>query len=93
MIELTEAMKIAKDFIIDMNGQQENFQLEEIFLSNDKNTWEVTYSYDKKIENPNQLQVILGVDKRKAYKRVLIDNESKEIVGMYNWVYEKREAA
>ena len=33
---LKEAMKIAKDFIIEINGEQEDFQLEEINLSNDK---------------------------------------------------------
>ncbi len=93
MIGLTAAMEIAKNFIVEMNGQQENFQLEEILLSNDKQTWEVTYSYDKKIENPNQLQLALGLEKRKAYKRVVINSESKEVVGMYNWAYENREAA
>jgi hypothetical protein len=93
MIALTEAMQIAKDFIIEMNGQQENFQLEEIVLSGDKKAWEVTYSYDRTIENPNQLQIALGANKRRAYKRVVIDSETKEIIGMYNWAYEKREAA
>lgn len=93
MIELKEAMKIAKNFIIDVNGEQENFQLEEILLSPDKKKWEVTYSYNKKIESPNQMQSVLGLDKRKAYKRVVIDNENKEIIGMYNWAYENREVA
>lgn len=93
MIELKDAMKIAKEFIIEINGEQEDFQLEEITMSNDKRNYEVTYSYNKKIDNPNQLQLALGLDARKAYKRVVIDRESKEVVGMYNWAYKNREAA
>lgn len=93
MIGLKEAINIAKDFIIEMNGEQEDFQLEEISLSNDKKNWEVTYSYNKKIDSPNQLQMALGFKSRKAYKRVIIDGESKEIIGMYNWAYENREVA
>ena len=93
MIGLKEAMEIAKNFIVEMNGEQENFQLEEITLSNDKKNWEVTYSYNKKIANPNQLQVALGFKAYRAYKRIVIDGETNEVVGMYNWAYENREVA
>lgn len=48
MIGLKEAMEIAKKFIVDVNGEQENFLLEEISLSPDGKKWEVTYSYNRK---------------------------------------------
>ena len=93
MSELKDVMKIAKDFIIEINGEKENFQVEEIALSPDKNKWEVTYSYDSKIENPNQLQPTLGFEKKKDYKRVVIDKETREVLGMYNWSYENLKVA
>lgn len=93
MIELKEAMQIAKDFIIEMNGEKEDFQLEEVTLSNNGKNWEVTYSYNKKIDNPNQLQAALGFLAKRAYKRIVINRESKEVIGMYNWAYENREVA
>lgn len=93
MINLKEAMNIAKNFIIDINGEQEALQLEEIILSSDEERWEVTYSYSKKLETPNQLQAALGLDRTKSYKRIVIDNKTGNVVGMYNWAYENREAA
>ena len=93
MIELKEALDIAKNFIVEVNGGQEDFQLEEVGLSDDKKSWQVTYSYYNKIESPNQLQAALGLDKKRVYKRVVIDSESKDIIGMYNWAYVNREAA
>jgi hypothetical protein len=92
MIGLKEAIEKAKTFIVEINGEQEQFQIEDISLSDDKRNWFVTLSYMQKIGSPNQLQTMLGLEGRRTYKKVVIDNESKEIIGMYNWAYEKREA-
>lgn len=93
MIDLKEAIERAKQFIVELNGEPEKFQIEEVILSEDKKTWLVTVSYYTKIDSPNELQKTLGFEGRKAYKRVIIDSKTEEIVGMYNWSYEKREAA
>jgi hypothetical protein len=92
MTDLKEAMEIAKQFIIDVNGDQENFVLEEISLSADKTKWEVVYSYSRKRLPRNELQEVLGLEGLKTYKKVLIDNETKEVLGMYNWSYERQAA-
>ncbi len=83
MIDLKEAAKIAKDFIVDFDGEQENFRLESVLLSPDRKSWQVAYSYSKKIEELNNLQKALGLNERRVSKKVIIDNENKEIIGYY----------
>lgn len=93
MIDLKQAMEIAKKFIADFNGEPDNLQLEEISLSSNKTTTDVVYSFNKKHVNPNSLQKALGLEGIRHYKKVVLDNDSGEVLGMYNWSYEQREAA
>jgi hypothetical protein len=92
MIDLKEAIERAKQFIAELNGEPEQFQVEEIMLSEDKKNWLVTVSYFKKIKSPNELQKTLGLEGQIAYKRVVVDSENENIVGMLNWSYDRREA-
>ena len=92
MIDLKEAIARAKQFITELNGEQEQFQVEEVMLSDDKKNWIVTVSYFKKIQFPNELQKTLGLDTQRAFKRVIIDSENENVVGMFNWSYDRREA-
>jgi hypothetical protein len=92
MIDLKEAIQRAKQFIIELNGEPEQFQVEEVILSDDKKNWLVTVSYYKKIDSPNELQITLGLETRRAYKRVIIDSENEKVIGMFNWSYNKHEA-
>jgi hypothetical protein len=93
MIDLKEAMEKAKQFIVEMEGEQDDLHLEAALLSNDKKSWSVTYSYRRNIENPNDLQKVLGMMVKKIYKKVILDSESKEIIGYYDRSYDKSEAA
>lgn len=93
MIDLKEAIERAKQFIVELNGETEQVQVEEVILSEDKQNWLVTVSYYKKIDSPNELQKTLGLEVRRVYKRIVIDNKTEEIIGMYNWSYDRREAA
>ena len=93
MTDLKEAMEIAKNFIADVSGDTDNLQLEEVALSPDKNKTEVVYSFNKKVADPNSLQKALGLSGFRNFKKVVIDNQSGEVLGMYNWSYEQREAA
>jgi len=93
MIDLKEAIERAKQFITELNGEPEQFQVEEVFLSEDKKKWVVTISYYTKIDTPNNLQKALGFQNLRTYKRIEIDNETKDVVGIFNWSYDKREAA
>jgi hypothetical protein len=92
MVDLKEAMEIAKKFIIEVNGEQDNLLLEEIALSTDKKTCEVVYSYSRKQAPPNELREVLGLGGPRMYKKVVIDRESKEVLGMYNWSNERQAA-
>lgn len=92
MVELKEAMEIAKKFIIEVNGNQENFSLEEISLSPDKKSWEVIYSYDRNQTPRNEIQKVIGLDGLKTYKKVVIDTKTGEVVGMFNWSYDRQAA-
>ncbi len=86
-------MDKAKEFITDVIGEPDNLQLEEISISLDKTKTDVVYSFNKKYINPNSLQKALGVEGIRLYKKVVIDNDSGEVLGMFNWTYEQREAA
>ena len=93
MIELKEAIEKAKQFIVELNGETEQFQVEEVFLSENKKNWFVTLSYYKKIDSPNSLQKALGLENLRTYKRVEIDNDTKDVIGIFNLSYDRREAA
>lgn len=92
MIELKEAIERAKQFIAELNGEPEQFQVEEVILSEDKKNWLVTVSYYKKIKSPNELQKTLGLESQRAYKRVVIDSKNEKIIGMIDGFYNRREA-
>lgn len=92
-MDLKNAMKVAKDFVADVSGDPENIQLEEVALSEDKSKIEVVYSFNKKLVNPNSLQKALGLEGFRSFKKVVIDSSSEEVLGMYNWTYETRQAA
>lgn len=82
MIELKDAVKKAKDFIVDLYGEPEKIQVEAFNLSDDKKSWNVTYSFWRKAETINQLQSMLGITGSKIYKIIEIDVESGEVIGM-----------
>lgn len=92
MVELKEAMEIAKKFIIEVNGDQKNFVLEEISLSQDKKSWEVIYSYDRDQTPRNEKQKVIGLDGLKTYKKIVIDSQTDEVTGMFNWSYDRQAA-
>lgn len=93
MIDLRGAIERAKQFMVELNGETEQFQIEEVILSEDKQNWLVTVSYYKKIDSPNDLQKTLGLEGRRVYKRIVIDNKTEEIIGMKSWSRDIREAA
>lgn len=92
-MDLKKAMEIAKNFVAEVSGNPENVQLEEVALSSDKSKTEVVYSFNKKLVNPNSLQKALGLEGLRSFKKIVIDNTSGEVLGMYNWSYDRREAA
>lgn len=92
-MDLQEAAEIAKKFIIEMNGEQKDLQLVAVVRSPDTKRWEATYSFSKKLESLNNLQKALGFDQRRVFKKVVIDNENKEIIGYSDLAYERSEVA
>lgn len=93
MIELKQAMSLAKEFIIDVTPEVRNLQPEEVLLTDDKKRIEVVYSFNKKISEPDSLQKALGLERPRRFKKVVLDRGSGEVLGMYNWSYEQRQAA
>jgi hypothetical protein len=91
--DMKTATEIAKDFIVELNGEQEQLQVEEVILSEDKKNWFVTLSYYRKLKSPNELQKTLGLEGSRVYKRIVIEGERYHVIGMVNWSYERREAA
>lgn len=92
-LDLKKAIEIAKDFVSEVGGEPDSLQLEEVALSEDKKKTEVVYSFNKKFANPNSLQKALGLEGLRSFKKIVVDNGSGEVLGMYNWTYEHREAA
>lgn len=62
MIDLKEPIEKAKQFIVELNGEPDNFQVEEVFLSESRKSWFVTLSYYRKNDSPNDLQKALGLE-------------------------------
>lgn len=85
MIQLREAVEKAKQFIIEINGEQEDLQLEYIKHLEPGNIWRITYSfYREESAPPNQLQSVLGIsgNGKRIYRTIDIEDQSGEIVGM-----------
>lgn len=82
MIKMQEAMEIAKNFITNYGGRKQGFLLEEAYLSEEKKTWKITYSFFQKTDALNALQEMAGIEGRRVYRTVEIDNESGEVVSM-----------
>ena len=84
---------LAKQFITELNGEQDQFQVEEVLLSDNEKNWIVTVSYFRKHKSPNELQKTLGLLGSRVYKRITIERDGYNIVGMSDWSPERREAA
>ncbi len=82
MIELKDAVEKAKNFIIEFFGESQRIQVEAFTLSDDKKSWNITYSFWRKFEPVTQLQSILGITGSKIYKTIEIDIESGNVIGM-----------
>ena len=82
MIQINDAIEKAKNSIIEIFAKPEKIQVEAFGLSEDKKSWNVTYSFWQKSEPVSQLQLVLGITESKVYKTIEIDAESGEIIGM-----------
>lgn len=92
-MELKDAMDVAKKFVEEVSNDPENVQLEEVGVTPDRSKIEVVYSFNRKLRKPNSLQKALGIDGLRSFKKIVLDKESGEVLGMYNWTYEARQAA
>jgi hypothetical protein len=88
---IKEISDLAKQFIVELNGEQAQLQVEEVVPT--KESWQVTVSYFHKYTSPNQLQRTLGLKGYREYKKIMIDRKTKHVVGISNWSPERREAA
>lgn len=82
MIDITEAIEKARKFVVELYDETDKILLEGFSLSADRKSWNITYSFWRKNETPNQLQAALGITGSKTYKIIEIDGESGEVVGM-----------
>jgi len=82
MIQIKDAIEKAKNSIIEIFEKPEKIQVEAFSLSEDKKSWNVTYSFWQKSDPVSQLQSALGITGSKVYKTIEIDAESGDILGM-----------
>jgi hypothetical protein len=82
MIVLEEVMEIAENFISRVSGQIQDFHLEEAYLDDNRNVWKVTCSFFQKNDASNALQRAAGIQGRRVYRTLEIDNDKKQILGM-----------
>ena len=79
MIEIKEAIKIGKEFLLEVYENPEEVVLNSVGLS--ENMWLVTFRVPLNVKPINSLQNILGVNKRIFYKTVKID-EKGNVIGI-----------
>ncbi|HLA94686.1 MAG TPA: hypothetical protein VK612_03120 [Pyrinomonadaceae bacterium] len=83
--EIKRLSDLAERFIEELNGPQDQFELEEAELSEDGKKWLLTISYLQTINKPNQLQKALGLSAHRVYKRISINKKELKVVGMSEW--------
>ena len=74
----------AEQFITELYGKQNQFQIEEVKRSGKGKDWTVTVSYFRKHETPNDLQKLLGLFGSRVYKQLTIQPDGT-VSGISNW--------
>ena len=83
MIGLKQAIERAKEFIIEMNGEQEDLQLESVKHFESNHIWRVIYSFWRGENSPNQLQTVLGINPNgRVYRTIDLNDVNGEVIGM-----------
>ncbi len=90
-LEIKEISDLATKFLIELNGDLQGLEVEEIIIEGDQAT--VTLSYFRRVSEPNQLQQVLGILGQRVHKRIIIDRKNTKITAMKDWAPERREAA
>lgn len=74
----------AEQFITELFGKQEQFQIEEVSHVDRGKKWIVTVSYFQKHKSPNDLQKSMGLTGSRVYKQLTIQ-ENGTVLGVANW--------
>jgi len=82
MLEMNDAMEVAKNFIIEVSGQKGNFRLEEAYLDDKKKNWHITYSFSEPRPFSSLLEEFAKMEDRRVYRTIQIDNKTGNVVGM-----------
>lgn len=79
MIDVRQAIDIAKEHLTVFFPEAENVQLEEVELTNDKTHWLITLSYEGVTTS---VASSLLVGKSLIYKQFKLDAESGDVISM-----------
>jgi hypothetical protein len=82
--EIKDLSNAAREFIEDLYGKQQQFQIEEVSRDSKGKGWVVTVSYFRKHESPNDLQKLLGLYGSRVYKQLTILPDGT-VTGIKNW--------
>jgi hypothetical protein len=82
------ALKIAKEFIKTNCVSDEKLFVETVGLS-EKGLWQICYSFSRKVEDANAIQVMANMTESTIYRIVEIDDKSREVVGLIATLREK----
>lgn len=74
----------AEQFVTELYGKQDQFQIEEVKRSGRGKDWTVTVSYFRKHKTPNDLQKVLGLFGSRVYKQLTIQSDGT-VTGITNW--------
>lgn len=76
MIELKEAINIAKSFVDEIYGKEDSL-LESAFFNENERVWYVSFSIPRKFSAVSKLQETLGFNRQIAFKTLKIDETGK----------------
>lgn len=82
--DIRELSGFAEQFITELYGKQDQFQIEEVKRSGRGKDWTVTVSYFRKHKTPNDLQKLLGLFGSRVYKQLTIQSDGT-VTGITNW--------
>ena len=81
MINVKEAVAQAKQYLVDLFGEEQlyDLNLEEAELSEDDRYWFITLSFTRRVKDPSALHLLTS---KRDYKAIKIDSSSKEVKAM-----------
>ncbi|MGB5685753.1 MAG: hypothetical protein WBM35_08075 [Candidatus Electrothrix sp.] len=85
-MDVRDAVKKAIEYVVEIFQAEkpENIGLEEVFLNEDENVWEITVGFSRPWDHPAQtvLATLQSLNPKRQYKVIKINNETEKVASI-----------